>query len=103
METSNAKKCPVAQTLKMIGGKWKVLILWNLEGGVKRFHQLQCAIPSITKKMLIQQLRQMETDKLVKRKVYPVVPPKVEYGLTKKARTLGPILQAMYEWGQKNQ
>ena len=75
-------KCPAEVTLAVIGGRWKVIILYQLFQGVKRFSELQRAIKGITQKMLTQQLREMERDGIVQRTVYPQVPPKVEYQLT---------------------
>ncbi|MDR0347234.1 MAG: helix-turn-helix transcriptional regulator [Coriobacteriales bacterium] len=91
--------CPVDATIRLIGGKYKALILWHLVGETLRFGQLQKLIPQATPKMLTQQLREMEMDKLVIRTVYPVVPPKVEYSLTEFGLSLKPILNAMYQWG----
>ena len=91
--------CPVDATLRLIGGKYKALILWHLIGGTMRHGELHKLIPQATSKMLTQQLRELEADHLLTRKVYPVVPPKVEYALTDLGRSLRPILLAMYDWG----
>lgn len=91
--------CPVAVTLELIGGKYKALILWHLSEGTLRYSELQKRIPGATPKMLTQQLREMETQDLVQRKVYPVVPPKVEYSLTSLGRSLMPVLVSMRDWG----
>ncbi len=91
--------CPVDTTLRLIGGKYKSLILWHLMNGTMRHGELQKLIPQATPKMLTQQLRELESDGLVHRTVYPVVPPKVEYSLTELGRSLRPILLAMYDWG----
>jgi DNA-binding HxlR family transcriptional regulator len=91
--------CPVDATIRLIGGKYKALILWHLVERTLRFGQLQKLIPRATPKMLTQQLREMEADNLVIRTVYPVVPPKVEYSLTEFGLSLKPILNAMYQWG----
>ncbi|HWR23717.1 MAG TPA: helix-turn-helix domain-containing protein [Feifaniaceae bacterium] len=91
--------CPVDATLRLIGGKYKSLILWHLVNGTLRHGELQKLIPQATPKMLTQQLRELESDNLLERTVYPVVPPKVEYSLTEFGRSLKPILSAMYEWG----
>ena len=93
--------CPVESTLKVIGGKWKILILWYLEDGTKRFNELKRELPLITQKMLTQQLRELEADGVVHRKVYAQVPPKVEYSLTELGVSLKPVLAAMCEWGQE--
>lgn len=91
--------CPVDATLRLIGGKYKSLILWHLIDGTLRHGVLQKLIPQATPKMLTQQLRELETDNLIHREVFPVVPPKVEYSLTDFGRSLKPILSAMYDWG----
>ncbi len=91
--------CPVDATLRLIGGKYKALILWHLIGGPLRHGELRKKIPQATPKMLTQQLRELEVDRLLSRKVYPVVPPKVEYSLTDFGRSLQAILAAMYDWG----
>lgn len=91
---------PVAATLKVIGGKYKTLILWRLLSGTQRFSELSRYIPCATAKMLTQQLRELEHDGLISRTVYPVVPPKVEYDLTEKGRSIEPILKAMAQWGE---
>lgn len=93
--------CEKELTLSVIGGKWKMLILWHLgKEGTKRFGELKSLIPGITQRMLVNQLRELEEDLIVKREVYPVVPPKVEYSLTEQGETLMPILDSMYEWGK---
>jgi DNA-binding HxlR family transcriptional regulator len=91
--------CPVLETLQVIGGKWKPGILWMMEDGVLRFGQLKRSLPDITQKMLTQQLRELEEDGIVWRKVYPQVPPRVEYGLTEYGRSLRGILDEMAKWG----
>lgn len=99
-KTAEEMHCPVSATLKLIGGKYKALILWHLVGETLRFSQLKRLVAGATPKMLTQQLRELEADGLVTRKVYPVVPPKVEYSLTEKGASLQPILEAMYSWGK---
>lgn len=92
--------CNKELTLSMIGGKWKMLILWRLnKEGTKRFSEIKALMPDITQRVLINQLREMEEDLLIERTVYPEVPPKVEYSLTRYGESLFPILKAMYEWG----
>jgi len=90
---------PVNVTLKVIGGKWKPLLMWLISQQTLRFNELQKAMPGITQKMLTQQLRELEADGLLNRKVYPVVPPKVEYSLTEYGKTLKPVLKSMASWG----
>lgn len=98
-EKISNENCPVAATLHLIGGKYKALLLWHLSGKVLRFNELRRLVPEATAKMLTQQLRELEKDGLILRKVYPVVPPKVEYSLSVRGESLFPILQAMYDWG----
>lgn len=99
-ESNKAKTyCPVETTIGLIGGKYKPLILWKLAGGTLRFSQLQKEVGSATPKMLTQQLRELENAGLVDRKVYPVVPPKVEYSLTELGWSIHPVLESMYHWG----
>lgn len=99
MEHDDLPLCPVETTLSLIGDKWKVLILRDLMHGTKRFGELKKSIGSISPKVLTAQLRVMEGDGLVLRKVYPEVPPRVEYTLTKTGYSLKPILEAMENWG----
>jgi DNA-binding HxlR family transcriptional regulator len=94
--------CPIYNTLDKIGGRWKPLILWYLRQGGKRYSELRKDIPTITEKMLIQHLRQLEADKLITRKVIAVMPPHVEYKLTKPGKEIIPALDAMATWGLKN-
>ncbi|WP_422448552.1 winged helix-turn-helix transcriptional regulator [Thermoanaerobacterium sp. DL9XJH110] len=91
--------CSIELTMDLIGGKWKLIILWYLNEGVKRFSELKRLIPGITQKMLTQQLREMEQDGLISRKVYAEVPPKVEYSSTECGKRLQEILVKMCEWG----
>jgi DNA-binding HxlR family transcriptional regulator len=92
--------CPAEGTLNVIGGRWKVVILYHLFERTCRFSELRRAIPGVTQKMLTQQLREMEQDGIVRRVVYPQVPPKVEYSLTARGRSLKPIVEAMCRWGK---
>ncbi len=94
--------CPVEATLDVIGGKWKTLILYWLRDEVRRFGELRRKIPDVSERMLTQQLRELEGHGIVRRKVYPVVPPKVEYSLTAYGRTLRPLNDLMCEWGKKH-
>lgn len=91
--------CPVEATIRLIGGKYKSLILWKLAGGTLRFSQLKREVSCATPKMLTQQLRELEADGLIVREVFPVVPPKVEYSLTDFGQSIRPVLEAMYDWG----
>ncbi|NHZ72954.1 MAG: ArsR family transcriptional regulator [Nitrospirae bacterium] len=92
--------CNVVATIRVIAGKWKPLILWHLFSGTRRFGELRRLMPEVTEKMLVQQLRELEADELVRREVYPQVPPKVEYSLTDHGRTIRPVLNQMSRWGQ---
>jgi DNA-binding HxlR family transcriptional regulator len=94
--------CPVKLTTDIIGGKWKPLILFYLEGHTRRFSELKRLIPQLTKKMLTQHLRELEQDEIIRRKVYPEVPPRVEYSLTRHGETLKPILKLMSAWGTRH-
>lgn len=90
--------CSLDAAMYMIGGKWKLFIIWYLKDEKKRFNQLLKLIPDITQKMLTQQLRQLERDNIVNRKVYPQVPPKVEYSLTETGEKLIPIVKDLCLW-----
>lgn len=92
--------CPVETTLTLISSKWKILIIRDLLPGAKRFTELQKSIGHVSQKVLTTQLRQMEDDGLLTRKVYPEVPPHVEYALTALGNSLKPILDAMRNWGE---
>lgn len=95
--------CPVETTLLLIGDKWKVLILRDLMPGTKRFGELKKSIGSVSQKVLTAQLRDMEQNGLVHRKVYAEVPPRVEYSLTDLGKSLKPILEALRIWGEEFQ
>ncbi|MBJ2128457.1 helix-turn-helix transcriptional regulator [Alteromonas sp. IB21] len=92
--------CGVAVSLEIIGGKWKGVILWHLCHKTLRFSQLRRRLQGVTQKMLTQQLRELERDGLVNRKVYAEVPPRVEYSLTDLGRTLEPTLRQLCDWGR---
>ena len=102
----NLPACPVETTLMLIGDRWIVLIIRDLLGGTKRFGELKRSVGNISQKVLTANLRAMEESGLLSRKVYPEVPPRVEYTLTETGYSLKPILDAMLEWGaeykQKN-
>jgi DNA-binding HxlR family transcriptional regulator len=95
-------ECPVTYVMEKIGGYWKPIILFQLLSGSKRYSDLRKAIPSITEKMLIQHLKQLEADKLVVRKARPVVPPHVTYSLTAAGWGMKPVLYAMAVWAADN-
>ena len=92
--------CPVEITMGLIGDKWKILIIRDLLTGTKRFNELMRSVTGITQKVLTSHLRNMEANGLLVRKVYPEIPPKVEYTLTETGYSLKPILDAMYTWGE---
>ncbi len=91
--------CPIEATLEVIGGMWKVVIVRELLAGTRRYGELRRGVAGATHKMLTQQLRELERDGVLTRRVYLQVPPKVEYSLTAFGRRLAPVLDAMHEWG----
>ena len=93
-------RCPAEATLDVLSGRWKVPIVWHLFGGTLRFSELRNALDGVTPKMLAQQLRELERDGVVKRRVYLQVPPKVEYSLTSTGMSLKPVIDAMCRWGK---
>jgi DNA-binding HxlR family transcriptional regulator len=95
--------CPVADTIALIGGKWKPSILLQLKDGPRHFNELRRLLPRITQRMLTLQLRALERDGVITRKVHDTVPPMVEYAFGQRGLTLGPILDAMWEWGKAQQ
>lgn len=100
-EIKELPACPVETTLSLIGDKWKVLILRDLITGTKRFGELKKSIGTVSQKVLTAQLRNMEENGLIHRKVYAEVPPRVEYSLTELGKSLKPILDAMQNWGEE--
>lgn len=99
--TKNGKTyhCTVEAALDVIGGKWKPIILWHLKDNVLRFNELQKGLPGVNSKMLTKQLRELEEDGVIRRKVYAEVPPRVEYTITEFGKTVLPILEALCTWG----
>ena len=97
-----SRGCPVEATLERIGGKWKGVALYHLLEGTKRYNELKRDVGNVTQRMLTKQLRELEDDGLIVRTVYPVVPPRVEYSLSEKGRTLEPILLALRDWGEQH-
>ena len=95
--------CPVATTVALIGSKWKLLILRNLQERPWRFNELRRDLEGVSQKVLTDSLRSMEADGIITRTVYPEVPPRVEYALTELGRSLKPILDAMVDWGRSYQ
>ncbi|RFB78207.1 winged helix-turn-helix transcriptional regulator [Methylovirgula sp. 4M-Z18] len=94
--------CPVEATLALIGGKWKGVVLWHLLQGTLRFNEIRRRLPDVTQRMLTNQLRELERDGFVIRTVYPEVPPKVEYRLSERGRSLEPVILALRAWGEAN-
>ncbi|WJY27613.1 MULTISPECIES: winged helix-turn-helix transcriptional regulator [Sporosarcina] len=102
-EKVEVSQCKVEEALGIVVGKWKpVIILHLMHEGTKRFSELKRSMPGITQKMLTKQLRELEDEDIIERTVYPQVPPKVEYSMTEYGLTLGPILEAMHEWGTRH-
>ncbi len=100
LDVLTSEECGIKYTLSKLGGKWKPLILWFLaKNGTKRYGEIRRYIPKVTNKMLSQQLKELAVDKLIKRKDYKTVPPKVEYSITEEGKTLVPILEHMCSWG----
>jgi len=97
----NYKDCGLTETIKIIGSKWTLPILYNLLNGKKRFSELQSEL-GVSPRTLSMRLDQLEKDNIVLRKVYPVVPPKVEYSLTARGRSLNNLIQSMADWGKKH-
>jgi DNA-binding HxlR family transcriptional regulator len=91
--------CPISTAIAIIGGKWKIPVLYNLREKTLRFSEIKKALPQVTQKMLTQQLRELERDGMITRKVYAQVPPKVEYTITPIAKKLEPILDSLCKWG----
>jgi DNA-binding HxlR family transcriptional regulator len=94
--------CAVEATLTLIDGKWKGVVLYHLVEGTLRFNQIRRRLPNVTQRMLTNQLRELESDGLVVRKIYPQVPPKVEYSLSARGRSLEPVIMALKAWGDAN-
>lgn len=93
--------CGIDAAMDVVSGKWKSLILWELDNGTRRFGELRRGLPGVSEKMLVQHLRDMEADELVQREVYREVPPRVEYSLTEHGRSLNAALGPLGVWGQR--
>ncbi|WP_022892276.1 winged helix-turn-helix transcriptional regulator [Agromyces subbeticus] len=93
--------CGIDAAMDVVSGKWKSLILWELDAGTRRFGELRRGLPGVSEKMLIQHLRELEYDGLVHREVYREVPPRVEYSLTELGRELNAALEPLAEWGRR--
>lgn len=99
LEKAKTFQCPMELAMSIIGGKYKAVILWHLIDNTLRYNEIQKFIPKATPKMLSQQLKELEADGIINRKMYPVVPPKTEYSLTELGKSLIPIIQALEDWG----
>jgi DNA-binding HxlR family transcriptional regulator len=95
-------KCPVDAAIQVLRGKWKILILWKLQGKSMRFGELKRSVPGITEKMLIQQLRELEQHELIYRHDFQEMPLRVEYSLTQQGQKLKPIFDALWQWGEEH-
>ena len=100
LEASLGNDCPFIYALSLMGKRWKPAILWKISAGIYRFGEMKRAIPQISEKMLSQHLRELETDGLITRTIYPEMPPRVEYALTDLGKSLEPILKQLYIWGE---
>lgn len=99
---NNKYTCPIDFSMSLIGDKWSMWILWSLQEGPLRFGELKRLIPGITEKMLTQQLKKFENNNIVIRKVYPEIPPKVEYRLTQHGESLKTIMELIKQWGEEH-
>lgn len=93
------ERCPVTFTMEIIGGKWKLLIMYLISNGINRFGKMSLMLRGISKQMLTTQLRELENDGVIERKIYAEIPPRVEYFLTPKGKSLLPIITLMKDWG----
>ena len=101
LKEKSAPECPAETTLCYIGGSWKVMIVWHLLGGQRKRHaEMRRILRGVTPKILVQQLREMQHHGLIKRRIFPEIPPRVEYSLTALGESLAPLVKAMYRWGQ---
>lgn len=98
----NLYNCPVTATMSIIGGKWKLLILYLIYNDINRFGKMGMTLKDISKQMLTTQLRELESDGIIERKIYAEIPPRVEYFLTNKGKSLLPIIELMKHWGNEN-
>ncbi len=99
---SDLGNCPVTATMEIMGGKWKLLILHLIDNSINRFGKMDMMLPDISKQMLTTQLRELERDGIIDRIIYPEIPPRVEYALTERGKSLLPIIELMKEWGNEN-
>lgn len=101
-EKAITTNCPITSTVIAIGGRWKIIILWQLKAGALRYSEARKAIPNISEKMLTQQLKELVESGWVSKKDYNEIPPRTEYSLTKTGKSFIPILESIYTWGTKN-
>lgn len=101
MAKQRPRACGIGPAFDVVGGKWKALILWEMDARPQRFGELKRAVPGISEKMLIQQLRELEADGLISRKAFPEVPPRVEYSLTRFGTSLNAALAPLADWGER--
>ena len=99
---NNIIECPITAMIEVIGGKWKPIILYCLTSGTRRFGEISVRIPTISRKVLTEQLKELEKDGLIVRKHYKEIPPRVEYSLTELGKSLAPVFKEMEVWGRKN-
>ena len=98
----NPYNCPVTHCMNLIGGKWKILIIYAVSRNCNRFSKMQKAMPLISKQMLVTQLRELEEDKILERIIYAEIPPRVEYRITAYGLSLMPVISVLQEWGLKD-
>jgi DNA-binding HxlR family transcriptional regulator len=96
------EKCPITSTMLAIGGRWKLIIIWQLRNNSLRYNELKKNIPNISEKMLIQQLKELKESGWLSKKDFKVIPPKTEYSLTELGKSFIPILKSIYKWGTEN-
>lgn len=101
-KTNIPTQCPVTATLELIGGKWKTIILYSLINGTRRFGEIAVRIPDISRKVLTEQLKELEADGLINREEFKEIPPRVEYSLTELGRSLSSVFNALEIWGAEN-
>jgi DNA-binding HxlR family transcriptional regulator len=103
MQSNDIENCPINYTINKIGGKWKPIILHRIKVGINRFGILKKAIPTVSKQMLTSQLRELEEDGFIVRKIFAEIPPRVEYSISKNGETIFPLLQSIQDWGKSQQ
>ncbi len=102
IKLSDLENCPVTATMSLIGGKWKILVLHLINNDINRFGKMNLMLRDISKQMLTSQLRELELDGLIERKIYAEIPPRVEYFLTPRGKSLLPVIELMKDWGVEN-